>query len=78
MPEIPTMKSVTIYSDGACEGNPGPGGWAVVLRYGDRQKEFFGGELATTNNRMEMKAAIESLKRLKEPCECDCTRTRNI
>jgi ribonuclease HI len=63
------MKSVTIYSDGACEGNPGPGGWAVILQYGEIQKEFSGGELATTNNRMELTAAIEGLQRLKEPCE---------
>lgn len=58
-----------IYSDGACEGNPGPGGWATVLRYGATQKSFAGGELATTNNRMEIKAALEGLRRLKESCE---------
>lgn len=63
------MKAVTIYSDGACEGNPGPGGWAVILRYGEIEKEFSGGEIATTNNRMELKAAIEGLQRLKESCE---------
>ena len=63
------MKSVTIYSDGACEGNPGPGGWAVILRYGENEKDFSGGEVATTNNRMELQAAIEGLQRLKESCE---------
>jgi ribonuclease HI len=62
------LKNVTIYSDGACEGNPGPGGWAAVLRYGQVQKEFSGGEIATTNNRMELKAAIEGLKLLKQSC----------
>ena len=65
------MKAVTIYSDGACEGNPGPGGWAAVLQYGEVRKEFSGGELATTNNRMELRAAIEGLKRLKEACEVE-------
>lgn len=58
-----------IYSDGACSGNPGPGGWAAVLIYGDKIKEISGGESDTTNNRMEMTAAIEGLKALKEPCE---------
>jgi ribonuclease HI len=65
------VKLVTIYSDGACEGNPGPGGWAVALQYGAVQKQFSGGEIATTNNRMELKAAIEGLKRLKEGCEVE-------
>jgi len=69
MPESDAVKLVTIYSDGACEGNPGPGGWATVLRYGKTEKPFFGGELATTNNRMEIKGAIEGLKKLREPCE---------
>lgn len=64
-----TVKVVTIYTDGACEGNPGPGGWATVLRYGTTQKPFSGGELATTNNRMEIKAALEGLRQLKESCE---------
>jgi ribonuclease HI len=64
-----TVKLVTIYSDGACEGNPGPGGWAAVLQYGEVQKEVFGGDIATTNNRMEITGAVEALKRLKEPCE---------
>jgi ribonuclease HI len=59
---------VTIYTDGACRGNPGPGGWGVVLRSGDREKLLHGGEAATTNNRMELTAAIEGLKALKRPC----------
>ncbi len=63
------MKKVTIYTDGACSGNPGKGGWGVVLLYGDRKKELSGGEENTTNNRMELTAAIEGLKALKEPCE---------
>jgi ribonuclease HI len=62
------VKSITIYSDGACEGNPGPGGWAAVLQYGDIQKEIAGAEPATTNNRMELTAAIQALQKLKEPC----------
>lgn len=62
------MKTVIIYSDGACEGNPGPGGWAAVLKYGTSTKEIAGGEPATTNNRMELLAAIEALRALKEPC----------
>jgi ribonuclease HI len=59
---------VTIYTDGACRGNPGPGGWGVVLEAGDRQKLLYGGETPTTNNRMELTAAIEGLKALKRPC----------
>lgn len=62
------MKSVTIHSDGACDGNPGPGGWAAVLRYGKHSREISGGVPATTNNRMELQAAIEALRALKEPC----------
>src|SRR4030095_819876 len=65
------LKSVTIYSDGACEGTPGPGGWAAVLEYGKHCREISGGELATTNNRMEILAAVEALARLKEPCQVD-------
>jgi ribonuclease HI len=64
-----SLKEVTIHTDGGCEGNPGPGGWAAVLRYGDKTREISGGEPATTNNRMELRAAIESLRILKEPCE---------
>ncbi len=63
------MKAVTIYTDGACKGNPGPGGWGVLLLSGDTEKELFGGELATTNNRMELTAVIEALTALKRPCK---------
>ena len=63
------MKKVSIYTDGACSGNPGPGGWAAILIYGDTKKELFGGEADTTNNRMELTAVIEALTALKQPCE---------
>ncbi|MDA8782702.1 ribonuclease HI [Porticoccaceae bacterium] len=63
------MKSVEIFTDGACRGNPGPGGWGVLLRYGDKERSLCGGEAETTNNRMELTAVIEGLKALKEPCE---------
>jgi ribonuclease HI len=59
------LKNVVIYTDGACRGNPGPGGWGALLRCGDARKELWGGELLTTNNRMELLAAIEALKALK-------------
>jgi ribonuclease HI len=59
--------TVDIWTDGACSGNPGPGGWGAVLRYGEREKEMSGGEAATTNNRMELMAAIEALNALKRP-----------
>ncbi|MCT7359644.1 ribonuclease HI [Thalassolituus pacificus] len=59
---------VHLFTDGACKGNPGPGGWGALLRYGDVEKELFGGEANTTNNRMELMAAIEGLKALKRPC----------
>jgi len=59
---------VTIHTDGACEGNPGPGGWAAVLRFGERVRELTGGEAVTTNNRMELQAAISALTALKKPC----------
>ena len=62
------MKTVTIYTDGACSGNPGPGGWAAILLYGEHQRELSGGEPSTTNNRMEMTAIISALSALKEPC----------
>ena len=62
------MKDVTIYTDGACSGNPGPGGWGAILMYKDIKKEISGGNRETTNNIMEMTAVIESLKLLKEPC----------
>lgn len=62
------MKTVTIYTDGACSGNPGPGGWGAVLMYGRHKKELSGGEAQTTNNRMELTAVIRALEQLKEPC----------
>lgn len=65
------LKKVTIYTDGACIGNPGHGGWAAILEFAGKKKEFAGGELATTNNRMELQAAIEALRKLKEPCEVE-------
>ena len=65
------MQNVTIYTDGACSGNPGPGGWAVVLIAGEHKKEISGGEKTTTNNIMELTAILEGLKALKEPCEVD-------
>lgn len=63
------MKTVDIYTDGACKGNPGAGGWSAILVFGGKEKELFGGERVTTNNRMELTAAIEGLKALKEPCK---------
>jgi ribonuclease HI len=65
------LKRVTIHTDGGCEGNPGPGGWAAVLESGDRKKELSGGAMATTNNRMELQAAIGALTALKQPCAVD-------
>jgi len=65
------MKRVEIFTDGACKGNPGPGGWGVLLRMGQHEKELSGGEHDTTNNRMEMRAVIEGLSALKEPCAVD-------
>jgi ribonuclease HI len=65
------MKQIEIFTDGACRGNPGPGGWGVLLRYGKHEKMLSGSELATTNNRMELQAAIEALKSLKHPCLVD-------
>ena len=65
------MKRVEVFTDGACSGNPGPGGWGAILRYNDTTKELFGGEADTTNNRMELMAAIEALNALKQPCEVD-------
>ena len=62
------MKTVNIYTDGACRGNPGIGGWGVLIEYEDISKEYFGGAENTTNNKMELKAAIEGLRVLKEPC----------
>ncbi|WP_041523197.1 ribonuclease HI [Gilvimarinus agarilyticus] len=63
------MKNIEIFTDGACRGNPGPGGWGALLRFQGQEKELFGGERDTTNNRMELTAAIEGLKALTEPCE---------
>jgi ribonuclease HI len=62
---------VTIYTDGACSGNPGPGGWGAILQFGEAERELSGGETLTTNNRMELTAAIEALRALKRPCRVD-------
>jgi len=67
------MSVVKIWTDGACSGNPGPGGWGALLRSGENEKELFGGEKDTTNNRMELTAAIEALNALKKPCEVELT-----
>ena len=67
------MKTVYIFTDGACSGNPGPGGWGAVLRYNTAEKELSGSEKDTTNNRMELTACIEALKMLKEPCRVELT-----
>ena len=63
------MNKVEIFTDGACKGNPGPGGWGAILRYGTTEKEIYGSSKNTTNNIMELTAVIESLKNLKKPCE---------
>ena len=65
------MKKITLFSDGSALGNPGPGGYGTILRYGEKEKELSGSESHTTNNRMELKGVIEGLKALKEPCEVD-------
>ena len=67
------MKTVNIYTDGACRGNPGDGGWGALVEYQDFSKEYFGGQKNTTNNQMELKAAIEGLKALKETCNVNLT-----
>lgn len=67
------MKQVELFTDGACKGNPGPGGWGALLRYGNAEKKLCGGEANTTNNRMELMAAIEGLRALKERCEVHLT-----
>ena len=67
------MKHVDIYTDGACRGNPGPGGWGAILVYNGREKELSGGEASTTNNRMELTAVISALQALREPCEVTLT-----
>ncbi|WP_286238690.1 ribonuclease HI [Neptuniibacter halophilus] len=63
------MKVVEMFTDGACKGNPGPGGWGVFMRYGESEKQLYGGEQGTTNNRMELMAAIQGLEALNRPCE---------
>lgn len=63
------MKTVIIYTDGACRGNPGPGGWGVLIEYGELSKQLYGGDVSTTNNKMELTAAIMALTEIKEPCE---------
>ena len=65
------MKTVTIYTDGACSGNPGPGGWGAILMYGPHKKELSGGEARTTNNRMELTGVITALEALTEPCQVE-------
>jgi len=70
-PQLPPdqlLKTVKLITDGACKGNPGPGGWACILRYLDKKKELYGSEPRTTNNRMEIMAAVQGLRALKEPC----------
>ena len=67
----PVRKQVTVYTDGACSGNPGPGGWGAVLEYNGTRRELSGGEAKTTNNRMELTAAVEALSALKEPCRVE-------
>ena len=74
MSELP---EVEIFTDGACKGNPGPGGWGAILRFGDKERELSGGESPTTNNRMELIAAIEALKALKRPCHVQLTTDSN-
>lgn len=70
-PQMQNKKQVTIYTDGACSGNPGPGGWGAILCYKGTEKEISGGDCATTNNRMELMAAISALECLREPCIVD-------
>ena len=65
------MKQVEVYTDGACSGNPGPGGWCAILRYGEIEKQLSGGEAKTTKNRMELTAVIEALRALKTPCRVE-------
>ena len=71
MSSKPDSDIVEIYTDGACSGNPGPGGWGALMLYGDNEKEITGGEFETTNNRMELTAAIEALRALKRPCRVE-------
>ena len=74
MSELP---QVEVFTDGACKGNPGPGGWAALIRSGERERELAGGEALTTNNRMELLAAIEALNALKKPCRVSLTTDSN-
>jgi ribonuclease HI len=67
------VKEIEAFTDGACRGNPGPGGWGVLIRYKETEKKIFGAEKLTTNNRMELTAAIEALRALKSPCRIDIT-----
>lgn len=77
--QIDMEKTVYLYTDGACKGNPGAGGWGVLMRYGAHEKELFGGEAETTNNRMELTAVIEGLKALKRPCNVQiCTDSQYV
>lgn len=69
--DSPTPPAVEMWTDGACKGNPGPGGWGALLRSGGHERELFGGEAATTNNRMELTAVIEGLRALNQPCQVD-------
>ena len=72
-------QTVYLYTDGACKGNPGAGGWGVLMRYGAHEKELYGGEAETTNNRMELTAVIEGLKALKRPCRVEiCTDSQYV
>ena len=71
------LKKVQLITDGSCIGNPGPGGWACILRYGGKKREIFGCEEETTNNRMELKAAVEGLRTLKESCEVEIVTDSN-
>src|SRR5262249_5644356 len=71
MCRVSELPSVTIYTDGACSGNPGPGGWGAILKFGELEKELKGGEAHTTNNRMELMAAISALEALKKTCQVD-------
>ena len=71
------MKHVAIWADGACKGNPGPGGWGCILQSGEHEKELCGGEPHTTNNKMELRAVIEALRALKQPCKVTVTTDSN-
>ena len=73
MRRVSELPHVTFFTDGACSGNPGPGGWGAILKFGDTEKELKGGEAHTTNNRMELMAAISALEALKKPCVVDLT-----